>query len=85
MMRRKSNMFESPEKRRMKSNIKKAFIIMIVGFIGFGAFKQPQSSISEGQPGDSCTVISKVFSLEEVIGFVYFCTPVNDSEIPHTS
>ena len=46
-MRKKSNMFESPERRRMKSNIKKAFIIMIVGFIGFGAFNKAKAFVDE--------------------------------------
>ena len=40
-------MFESPEKRRMKSNIKKAFIIMIVGFIGFGTFNKAKALVDE--------------------------------------
>lgn len=39
--------------------------------------------MSQGQPGDSRTVISKAFSLEEVVGFVYFFIPINDLEIPH--
>ena len=46
-MRKKSNMFESPERRRMKSNIKKAFIIMIVGFIGFGTFNKAKAFVDE--------------------------------------